>query len=303
MITSIASFAFHKFADAVNEITKIEDKVTNFATKTFQKTNIKNAASKTYNFIKENKFSTTLSAISLAISAVVFINISAISAVLFLGSISFAMAFIHTRRYVKSSDYQFKKLANDFVLAIEDICKNFKNGKPLKEDLTISNIWNNLFYKQRDLEDFILNNCKDFNQFQAWQNYINSLGENLLLFTKSLPRFIKWDAMIQKLNLNNYASISFAKYVHELFEQILNNEKVWFKNELINLTKDLDLKSDALLQNILNEIKNIDGSFLTYPDKKEIALNIYNEMLNRNTSNKNYKLWEFIKNHFPFNKL
>ncbi|NGX32656.1 MAG: hypothetical protein K1060chlam4_00706 [Candidatus Anoxychlamydiales bacterium] len=313
MVTSIMSKPFNAFASAIDKATEVEDKIKKFAKKTFDSiktikvADMKNIPSKIFNYVKENKFNLVLATLSIAISAVVFVNVSATAAILFLGAVSFVKVITYTRSYVKSDDYQFKKLSKAYLHSIEDICKNYKNGKQIGSDLKTGYIKTNFYNKQLSLISFIRNNAKNYDQSKNWEKYLEDLNPNLRLVLKSFPNLSGWEAIREKA-FGKTLGITFQAYLTELFNYIILQEKKWFKDELKSLAEDLKPQSPTLETDILNKSETL-KSFLLDATKKEIALEVSSEIKTPDTPQpkdtdrsmkSSYNIFEFMKRLSPF---
>ncbi|NGX49032.1 MAG: hypothetical protein K940chlam5_00628 [Candidatus Anoxychlamydiales bacterium] len=312
MVTSIMAKPFEALAHVVDKVTYIEDKVKDFAKKTFSSiknitfANIKNVPSKIFNFVKENKFNLVLATLSLAISAAVFVYVSPTATILFLGAVSFVKAIAYTREYVKSNDYKFRKVAKSYIKSIEDICRNHKNGQTIGNDITTGKIYKKFNVQQLELID-LLYCAKDKSQLNGWKKYLKEINPNLQMFSRSFPKFLCWKKLNDKV-FETYLYISVDFYIAELFNFVDEEEKSWFKKEVEDLAKDLNPQSHSLKKEILSKLSTIEDSFLEGSTKKAIALEVYREIIVPDipqptdadrTKKSSYTIFKFMKNLSP----
>jgi len=284
MVSSVMTKPFNAFAYIVDKELKLENKVKDFAEKIFNDIkaieikNIKNIPSKAFNYIKENKFTFALAASSLAISAAVFVNISATASLLFLGAVAFIKGITYTREYVKSYDYQFKKLANEYIKSIEDLSINYKKGKPLKNNLETGYLTKNFSDKQLDIIYFIKKNTKNYFQFSRCEQYLKKINPKLIIISESFPNFDVFSS-INTYTIKKYSSVSINIYITELFNFIENEEKNEYKKHLQNLIDYFPKPiSNDIKENILKKTKELKNSFLSDNHAEKIALEIFDEI-------------------------
>ncbi|NGX35145.1 MAG: hypothetical protein K1060chlam1_01515 [Candidatus Anoxychlamydiales bacterium] len=281
-MAAISSKTYNIFTYGVEKATQVEDKVTTFAKKTFDSIRnfnlqqIKDGFTKAYNFTKENKFTIALAAISLAISGVVFVNVSATMAILFLGTVSFVKAYAYTRAHVKSADYQFKKLAKDYIHSLENICRINKDGEKLTNDLETGKVETKFYNLQKELMLFIDNNACTNERLLSWQKYLTNLNPKLLLFTRSFPHFSAFKTINEVFKKRS--SVWLENYIEKLFEYMLTKDTIDFEKKLEGLIKDLDSTSSTLQENISEKSKEVEGSFSTDETKQAIVLKLYDGM-------------------------
>ena len=226
---------------------------------------------------------------------------------LFLGAISFVKAVAYTREYVKSADYKFKKLAKDYIISIEAICRNSKNGQQLSNDLTTDIIKDTFYNQQRDLIIF-LRYAKDKSQLNGWAKYLKKINPNLRITSKSFPRFPSWKELNAKAFVNS-SRVQINSYINELLNFVVEEEKTWFKDAIKSLATNLNPRNPSLEKSILNKASSIKKhTFLNNSTKKGIALEIYKEITKPQPTPTDrmkkvvYKPIGFIKDLWPSKK-